>query len=105
MQSVLTLLVAKGLNPSLYCLIETLTDRYVKNAERPGAIQVIHTSDATPPPPALAGKTYLTVLRHFLEHHVIIVGVQKRRIHDESSLWKMSFIQRASYCALKQCVF
>ncbi|ANT57797.1 MULTISPECIES: potassium channel family protein [Bacillus] len=110
MQSVLTLLAAKGLNPSLYCLIEILTDRYVKNAERAGANQVIHTSDAVnhlmvehfllkeqlmalkikrnmtlhkqitiiPVPASLAGETFLTALHHFLEHHVIIVGVQKK---------------------------
>lgn len=111
MQSVLTLLAAKGLNPSLYCLIEILTDRYVKNAERAGANQVIHTSDAVnhlmvehfllkeqfkalkkkrhmtlhkqitiiPVPASLAGETFLTALHHFLEHHVIIVGVQKKK--------------------------
>ncbi|MGE6629870.1 potassium channel family protein [Bacillus sp. NPDC077027] len=110
MQSVLTLLAAKGLNPTLYCLIEILTDRYVKNAERAGANQVIHTSDAVnhlmvehfllkeqltslkkkkkmtlhknitiiPVPKALIGETFLTALQHFLDHHVILIGVQKK---------------------------
>ncbi|CAM5228908.1 potassium channel protein [Bacillus safensis FO-36b] [Bacillus safensis subsp. safensis] len=30
-----------------------------------------------PVPASLAGETFLTALHHFLEHHVIIVGVQK----------------------------
>ncbi|MBY8911173.1 potassium channel family protein [Bacillus sp. YC2] len=44
MLSVLTLLAIKGLNPSVYCITEILTERYVKNAERAGANKIIGTS-------------------------------------------------------------
>ncbi len=45
MLSVLTLLSVKGLNPLAYCIVEILTDRFVTNAERAGANQIIGTSE------------------------------------------------------------
>lgn len=44
MLSVLTLLAIKGLHPSVYCIVEILTERYVKNAERAGANKILCTS-------------------------------------------------------------
>ncbi|MGK9266607.1 potassium channel family protein [Bacillus inaquosorum] len=45
MLSVLILLSVKGLNPLAYCIVEILTDRFVTNAERAGANQIIGTSE------------------------------------------------------------
>ncbi|MFC8150667.1 potassium channel family protein [Bacillus paralicheniformis] len=56
MQSVLTLLAVKGLNPSVYCVVEILTEKQKKNAERAGANQIISTADLL--------KT--AMLQHFL---------------------------------------
>ncbi|WP_307892359.1 potassium channel family protein [Bacillus swezeyi] len=56
MQSILTLLAVKGLNPSVYCVVEILTEKQRKNAERAGANQIISTADLL--------KT--AMLQHFL---------------------------------------
>ncbi|WP_342048434.1 potassium channel family protein [Bacillus sp. OTU530] len=42
--SVLTILAAKGLNPSLYCIVEILTAQQVDNANRAGANEVLQTN-------------------------------------------------------------
>lgn len=43
MQSILTLLAIKGLNPMIYCLVEILTHEQVNNARRAGADELIET--------------------------------------------------------------
>lgn len=43
MQSILTLLAIKGLNPLVYCLVEILTHEQVNNALRAGADELIET--------------------------------------------------------------
>lgn len=42
--SVLTILAAKGMNPSLYCIAEILTAQQVDNANRAGANEVVQTN-------------------------------------------------------------
>jgi voltage-gated potassium channel len=44
MNSVLTLLTVKGLNPGVYTIVEILTSLQVKNAQRAGADEVIQTN-------------------------------------------------------------
>ncbi|WP_339147537.1 MULTISPECIES: potassium channel family protein [unclassified Sutcliffiella] len=44
MNSVLTLLAVKGLNPDVYTIVEILTSLQVKNAKRAGADEVIQTN-------------------------------------------------------------
>lgn len=56
MQSILTLLAVKGLNPSVYCVVEIVTEKQRKNAERAGANQIISTAELL--------KT--AMLQHFL---------------------------------------
>ncbi|HHW38487.1 MAG TPA: potassium channel protein [Bacillales bacterium] len=43
MQSILTLLAIKGLNPLIYCIVEILTQEQVNNARRAGADELIET--------------------------------------------------------------
>lgn len=43
MQSILTLIAIKGLNPSIYCLVEILTKEQVNNAKRAGADELVET--------------------------------------------------------------
>lgn len=43
MQSILTLLALKGLNPVIYCLVEILTHEQVNNARRAGADELVET--------------------------------------------------------------
>lgn len=47
MQSVLVLLALKGNNPSLYCVIEILTEHQANNATRAGADEIIKTYQLT----------------------------------------------------------
>ncbi|WP_233569886.1 potassium channel family protein [Falsibacillus albus] len=47
MNSILTLLAAKGMKPDLYCVVEILTSEQVKNAKRAGADEVIQTNKQT----------------------------------------------------------
>jgi voltage-gated potassium channel len=47
MNSVMTLLAMKGINPTLYCVAEILTSDYIANAERAGADEVIQTNKQT----------------------------------------------------------
>jgi voltage-gated potassium channel len=47
MNSVMTLLAMKGINPSLYCVAEILTSDHIANAERAGADEVIQTNKQT----------------------------------------------------------
>ncbi|NSL51649.1 potassium channel family protein [Calidifontibacillus erzurumensis] len=44
MQSILTLLAVKGLNPLVYCIVELLTQEQVNNALRAGADELVETS-------------------------------------------------------------
>ncbi|MFD3448844.1 potassium channel family protein [Microbacteriaceae bacterium 4G12] len=46
-QTILTILTAKGLHPSLYCIAELLTPHQTKNAKRAGANEVIQTNKLT----------------------------------------------------------
>ncbi|QHZ45812.1 MULTISPECIES: potassium channel family protein [Bacillus] len=55
-QTILTLVAVKGLNPSVYCIAEILTEKQKKNAERAGASQIISTAELL--------KT--AMLQHFL---------------------------------------
>lgn len=42
--TVLTLLTAKGMNTNVYAIVELITDRQIKNAERAGANEIIQSS-------------------------------------------------------------
>ncbi|PJZ01906.1 potassium channel protein [Bacillus vallismortis] len=107
MLSVLILLSVKGLNPLAFCIVEILTDRFVTNAERAGANQIIGTSEfisqamlqhyqanvqpsksginlkidqqvkLLPVPDDLKGAAYKTCVLYFLDHNTTIIGVQK----------------------------
>ncbi|MDA7028084.1 potassium channel family protein [Bacillus sp. CLL-7-23] len=109
MQSILTLLAIKGLNPSVYCMVEILTEKQIKNAERAGANQIISTAELLKTamfqsflhkkqlpdfirqearvdmniqtisvPQKLQGKPFKDVIRHFMDDHIIIIGVQQK---------------------------
>ncbi|TYR73854.1 potassium channel family protein [Rossellomorea vietnamensis] len=47
MNTVMTLLAMKGINPKLYCVAEILTGDHIANAERAGADEVIQTNKQT----------------------------------------------------------
>ncbi|MFS0881902.1 potassium channel family protein [Metabacillus niabensis] len=47
MNSILILLTLKGVNPSLYCVIEVLTEKQTNNANRAGADEIIKTYKLT----------------------------------------------------------
>ncbi|KAB7666454.1 potassium channel family protein [Bacillus sp. B1-b2] len=47
MHSILSLLAIKGLNPSVPCIIEILTDEQVSNASRAGADEIVQTNSLT----------------------------------------------------------
>ncbi|MGM7722616.1 potassium channel family protein [Metabacillus sp. Hm71] len=47
MHSILVLLTLKGINPSLYCIIEILTELQTKNADRAGADEIIRSYKLT----------------------------------------------------------
>ncbi|ATH92939.1 potassium channel protein [Bacillus glycinifermentans] len=109
MQSILTLLAVKGLNPSVYCLVEILTERQRKNAERAGANQIFSTAEllktamlrhfliknqlsdplfqeadvhlkihAIPVPDRMAGSSFQEAVSHFMNEHILIIGVQQK---------------------------
>ncbi|MBM7704654.1 potassium channel protein [Metabacillus iocasae] len=45
MQAILTLVAVKGLNPSIYSMIEILTEQQMNNAEHVGANEIIKTNE------------------------------------------------------------
>ncbi|MCM3588439.1 NAD-binding protein [Mesobacillus maritimus] len=47
MNSVLTLLAIKGLNPDVLCIVEILTNEQLNNAKRAGADEIIKTNELT----------------------------------------------------------
>ncbi|WKB35120.1 NAD-binding protein [Terrilactibacillus sp. S3-3] len=47
MRTIMTLLTAKGLNPSLTAIVEILTDKQMDNARRAGADHIVKTSALT----------------------------------------------------------
>ncbi|ARW08066.1 potassium channel family protein [Bacillus atrophaeus] len=78
MLSVLTLLSVKGLNPSVYCIVEILTDRYVTNAERAGANKILGTSQL--------------LSRVMLEHYRVKQQLTEPRTLTELTLEKMVYM-------------
>ncbi|MEH7463491.1 ion channel [Bacillus thuringiensis] len=46
-QSILTILTAKGLNPTIYCIVEMLTSDQIHNAKRAGATEIIEGNKLT----------------------------------------------------------
>ncbi|MDM5157014.1 ion channel [Bacillus sp. DX1.1] len=46
-QSILNILTAKGLNPTIYCIVELLTSNQIQNATRAGATEIIEGNKLT----------------------------------------------------------
>ncbi len=84
MNSILTLLAVKGLNPTVSCIVEILKTEQVSNAKRAGADQIMETNSLTSfvMHSSLSSQdtmiTFLDLLNQFKEKKLEIVPLQDR---------------------------
>lgn len=88
MQSILILLAIKGLNPTIYSLIEVLTQEQVNNAKRAGADELIETFLLSSyimvnsiVSPGLS-NTVITLLDHINGSRLVLIEASKELIHS-----------------------